>query len=148
MSSRPVQPVPASRDEAGHTPQKVSFARSFGRSQITSFTATLVDFGLLFSLVELLHVWYVAAVAVGALAGAITNFLLNRRWTFEATHDRAHQQVLRYAIVSGGSLVLNTAGTYFMTDYGNIPYGFSVAAVSLAVGFFFNFPLQRHFVFR
>jgi putative flippase GtrA len=130
------------------SPRRVAFVRSFGRSQLTSFAATAVDFGLLFGLVELLGVWYVVATAIGALAGAITNFLLNRRWTFEATHGGLHGQALRYAIVSLGSMAINTAGTYLVTEFGKIPYGISVIGVSLLVGFFFNFPLQRHFVFR
>ncbi len=147
MSTRSVQSAP---EDPARLPERtrVSFMRSFGRSQISSTVATAVDFGLLFGLVELLGVWYVAAVALGSLAGAVTNFWLNRRWSFEALHGRWHGQALRYALVSSGSLVLNTAGVYFMTDYGKIPYGYSVIAVSLGVGFFFNFPLQRHFVFR
>jgi putative flippase GtrA len=107
-----------------------------------------VDFGLLFSLTEILHVWYVVSTASGALAGAITNFLLNRNWSFEAKHDAAHHQAKRYALVSGGSLILNTAGVWAVTEYFHVHYGISVVVVSLLVGFFFNFPLQRGYVFR
>lgn len=127
--------------------------RSFKRSQITSATATALDFALVFGLTELAGFWYVASVAVGAGLGAIANFALNRAWAFrhhdpdfEWSHSTAHQ-ALRYGLVSAGSLILNTLGTWFVTETLVIPYGFSVIAVSLAVGFFFNFPLQRRFVF-
>jgi len=107
-----------------------------------------VDFGLLFSLTEVAHVWYVASTACGALAGAIANFLLNRHWSFEANEGAVNQQARRYALVSAGSLILNTFGVWGVTVLFKIHYAISVVAVALLVGFFFNFPLQRGYVFR
>lgn len=121
---------------------------AFSRSQLASAAATIVDFGLLFSLVELLRVWYVAATAIGSLAGAVTNFLLNRHWSFAATHGRWDRQAIRYAIVSFTSMVLNSMGVWFTTEFFKLHYGISVLIVSLLVGFFFNFPLHREFVFK
>src|SRR3954453_12485073 len=89
-----------------------TFLRRFTRSQISSAVATGVDFGLLFLLVEYFHVWYVLATALGALAGAITNFVVNRHWSFEAADAAWHPQAFRYVIVSAGSLALNTWGVY------------------------------------
>ena len=50
------------------------FWTSFGRAQISSVVATAVDFGTLFTCVELLGIWYVLGTAWGAALGAITNF--------------------------------------------------------------------------
>jgi putative flippase GtrA len=125
-----------------------TFAQSFSRSQITSAVATAADFGLLFSLTEIFHVWYVPAVALGALVGAVTNFFLNRHWSFAASQEVWQGQALRYSLVSAGSLLLNTAGTWFVTEYVHVHYSLSVITVSIAVGFFFNYPMQRHFVFK
>ena len=97
---------------------------------------------------EILHVWYVISTACGAFAGALANFLLNRYWSFEAHDGAMHLQVKRYAVVSTGSLILNTAGVWAITEYFKIHYAFSVVGVALLVGFFFNFPLQRGYVFR
>ncbi len=126
---------------------RTSFLGSFSRSQVSSFLATCVDFGLLFSLVEIVHVWYVLATASGALAGSITNFILGRLWSFEATHAQWHRQAYRYAWVSGGSLLLNSGGVYLMTGGLGVHYAVSVIVVSLVVGIAFNFPLQRYWVF-
>jgi putative flippase GtrA len=131
----------------GHR-KEPSFIRSFSRSQIASGVATAVDFGLIFGLTEIFKVWYVISVAIGAAAGALTNFLMNRHWSFEATHRAWHGQAVRYAVVSAGSLALNTAGTWAMTEFGHLHYGISVAIVSIAVGFLYNYPLQRWFVFK
>lgn len=125
-----------------------AFVRTFTRSQVTAASASLVDFGLLFFLTEVVGLWYVASVACGAAAGATTNFLLNRHWTFNAAHDRWHDQAFRYFAVSSGSLLLNTGGTWAVTEWGQLPYGFSVFIVSFVVGLSFNYPLQRYFVFK
>ncbi|MGZ3708144.1 MAG: GtrA family protein [Bdellovibrionota bacterium] len=125
-----------------------SWLDTFSRSQVTSFAATCSDWGLLFFLTEICHVWYVIATACGALTGAIVNFLLNRHWTFQATHRHWHGQALRYAITSAASLCLNTAGVWGLTEATHIHYSISVLSVSLVVGFFFNYPMQRFFVYR
>ena len=125
-----------------------SFLKSFSRSQVAAAAATALDYAVLFGLVELFHVWYVIATALGALTGAIANFIVNRHWSFEAHRGHLHGQAARYAIASGLSLILNTGGVYFLTDFGHLHYGLSVIFVSLAVGFFFNYPMHRYFVFK
>src|SRR5271156_2479783 len=97
-------------------PARPGFLVSFSRSQVAASLATFVDFGLVFGLVEIFHVWYVVATATGAFAGAVTNFLLNRHWSFRATNRGWEGQAFKYALVSGGSLALNTGGVYLSTD--------------------------------
>ena len=126
----------------------VPFWSSFSRAQLASVSATGVDFGFLLLLVEKGGVWYVAATAAGACLGAITNFLLNRHWSFKATSERVHGQALKYALVSGGSLLLNSGGVWAVTEGAGVSYVSSKIVTSLLVGLFFNFPLHRYFVFK
>ena len=121
---------------------------SFSRSQVSAAIATLADFVLLLALVELFHIWYVAATALGAGFGAAVNFLLNRYWSFQAHHRHWRAQALKYALVSGGSLTLNTLGVYAATDGLHLHYAVSVFAVSMAVAVAYNFPLHRYYVFH
>lgn len=125
-----------------------SFFASFSRSQLSAATATATDFALFFSLVEFFGVWYVAARAMGNSAGAITNFLMNRHWSFAATETAWHRQALRYAWVSVGSMLLNSGGAWFFTEVLRIHYAISVVIVSGLVGILFNFPMHRYYVFR
>lgn len=121
---------------------------SFGRAQISSLIATLVDLGTLFASVELFGLWYVAGTALGAFLGAVTNFLLGRHWSFEAAEKPVPGQALRYALVSGGSLLLNSAGVFAFTEGFGLKYGYSKAVVAILVGVLFNFPLHRRYVFK
>jgi putative flippase GtrA len=125
-----------------------SFLTSFKRSQVASFAATIADFGTLVCLVELAQVWYVAATAIGAFVGALTNFMFGRYWSFVAIQDGMHGQAFRYALVSAMSLVLNSGGVYLFTDFVGLKYIVSKTIVAILIGIFFNFPLHRHFVFR
>ena len=121
---------------------------SFTRAQVASVTATAVDFGILVALVELAGWWPTAAAAIGACAGAVTNFWMGRQWSFEATHDHPHRQAIRYTVVAAGSLLLNVGGVYLFNELLGVPYVAAKAGTALAVGIFFNFPLHRTYVFR
>ena len=132
----------------GAKSSKKSFAQMFGRSQLAAIAATIVDFGSLVLFVEMFKVWYVAAAAVAAFLGAITNFFINRHWSFEAAHHKIHHQGFKYALVSGGSLLLNSAGVYLFTDHLHLHYTLSKVITALVIGVFYNFPMHRYFVFR
>ena len=120
---------------------------SLKRSQIASLVATFVDFSSLIFLVEIGGVWYVTATAIGALLGAIANFMLGRHWSFTAEKDSVRGQAIRYAAVAAASLALNSSGVYFLTDYLEIHYALSRVITAFLVGILFNFPLHRRFVF-
>ena len=124
------------------------FLASFSRAQAASLAGSIVDFGFLFIATELLHVWYVISVAVGAFLGALTNFLINRHWTFDAAKGNLSIQAGRYCLVSTISLILNTGGVYLLTEYSHVHYAISVFVISIAVGFLFNYPMHRHYVYR
>jgi putative flippase GtrA len=125
-----------------------SFVKSFSRAQVSSFLATILDYGVLFLCAEVFHFWYVIATALGAFSGAVLNFMINRHWTFEAAHGHMNRQAKRYILVSAGSLLLNTGGVYLVTEFARVHYALSVVWVSLAVGFLFNYPLHRHYVYH
>jgi putative flippase GtrA len=62
-------------------------------------------------LLKVFGVWYLAASAIGFVAGAVNGFLLNRRWTFRGHVGDALTPV-RWAIVQGCGLALNEGLLY------------------------------------
>jgi putative flippase GtrA len=119
----------------------------FAKSAATSVFTTSLDFALLAGLVELAHVNYVLATFLGTVLGASTNFLINRRWAFQATAGHAGHQALRYLLVQVGSALLHTSGVYAMTHFAGVPYLGSKVVVAVAAYLVWNYPLLRCFVF-
>lgn len=122
--------------------------KRFSKAQVSALTATLVDFGTLVLLVEKLHFAYPLGVATGALAGAVTNFYLNRHWSFGAGASPIRGQAFRYFLVSAGSLVLNTLGVVLWTEVFKVHYVQSKVLTSILVAVLYNYPLHRDFVYR
>ena len=118
------------------------------RSQLVALLATAVDFAVMVALVEVLHVYYLAATALGAVSGGVTAFVGNRHYSFLATEGRVARQSLRYVLVWIGSISLNCVLVYAMTDGASLQYAWSKALTAIAVGACFNFPLHRWYVFR
>lgn len=124
-----------------------SLARTLGRHQLGSIGATAVDFGTLTLLVERFGLHPVSATALGALAGAVFNFTLARRWIFRDHNGSIGAQALRYALVSGASLGLNTLGEYLLSTRMGVHYLGARVVVAVAVSLLWNFPMHRRVVF-
>lgn len=122
--------------------------KTFSKAQIAALVATAVDFGTLTLWVEVFHEFYAYGVAIGAFMGAVTNFFLNRHWSFEASADPMARQAGKYVLVSAGSLVLNTIGVYLLTERFGLFYLYSKIAIAILIGVFYNYPLHHFFVYH
>jgi putative flippase GtrA len=83
---------------------------------IVGVSNTLITFAVYTILLKVFGVWYLAASAIGFIAGATNGFLLNRRWTFKEHVGDAFTPV-RWAIVQTCGLGLNLGLLYlFVTE--------------------------------
>lgn len=140
---------------------------TFLRSIVSSQAASWTDIGmsaLFFSLVFIgldNTLRTNLSVVVGALSGGIVNCCINYKFTFHANGQSVRAVIVKYALVWIGSLLLNMYGTLgvatllsrwqFLLDLGFKPDGIFVVArlfASLMVSWFWNFALQRSFVYR
>lgn len=120
----------------------------FVRANLSSTLASALDYAVVTGSV-LGGAHYLYAAAAGAVAGAIADFSLKRHWAFDrAAKGAVHHEGLRYLAVSGASLVLNLAVAYALVDGVGLPAVPGVIAASLVVGFVWNYPLHRWYVFR
>jgi putative flippase GtrA len=127
--------------------RRASTWRVLARHQVGAFVATVVDFAVMIACVSV-GLAPVSGTAIGAASGACTNFALGRHWIFPSgARGRAAHQAARYALVSGGSLALNTLGEYLVQGRGHVQYVLARVLVSLVVGLAWNFPLHRFWVF-
>lgn len=133
----------------------------FAKASVASQVASWTDMGLAFALFAWASLPAAGATALGAVAGGIVNCCINYRWTFRAQDCSIMNVAIKYAMVWTGSLLLNTYGTSFFTalfesstlldDWGvavNLRFAVARVGVSLLVSIFWNFMLQRYFVYR
>ncbi len=125
-----------------------SLSSLFFSAQVAAFIGTAVDFITVVLLTEFLEIWYVTSNVIGATFGAITNFLLGRYWVFSSTEKKIYHQAFRYFLVATGSMILNTLGVYFLTEYTSLHYILSKVIVAVLIAFTFNFFLQKNFVYK
>ncbi len=88
----------------------------------------------------------VAAVAIGAFAGAILNFSLNRYFLFKSS-NHLRVEIIKYGLVSAVSLGFNSGGMWLMTGYWSLNYILAKTIIALLVAILWNYPLHRYWVF-
>ena len=123
------------------------------KHQAGAAAATLFDFATMSLLVEASLLQPELATAVGALCGAVLNFMLGRSWIFVAQKDHGPgtifgEQVARYALVAGMSLAWNTVGVALLFRGLGLQYFLARVLVALVVSLSWNYPMHRWFVFR
>jgi len=90
-------------------PVVVQFIK-FGIVGVSNTLLTLVVYTVL---LKVFGVWYLAASAIGFVAGAINGFLLNRRWTFRE-HVGDSLTPVRWGIVQTCGLGIDEALLYVL----------------------------------
>ncbi len=132
---------------------------TFLRSSVSSQIASWIDMGSSITLVACgVSKWL--ATPVGAVLGGIVNCCINYKFTFQAKNCSVKAVALKYIMIWLGSVTLNTVGTsvlatvldrwHLLETIGFTSVGSYAAArliVSLLVSWFWNFLLQKNFVY-
>ena len=134
---------------------------TFLRSGFSSQSSGILDLLTGFALFAWLGLPVWLSSAIGAVAGGILNCILNYRFTFRATNCPWKAVIVKYVMVWCGSMLLNSGGTeglyyvlsrwHWLDLLGFKPDGYYAASrltVSILVSWFWNFLLQRYFVYR
>ena len=121
---------------------------TFVKAQAASFIASMADYFITISCVELAGFWYVVGSSIGTIVGGVTNFSLGRHWVFRGGEAERNIQLLRYAVVWMGYLLLTTFGVYLLTHFGGFNYIVSKVMVTLFMAIAYSYPLQKRYVFR
>ncbi len=124
----------------------------FGKAQVSAFLGSIVDYLLMISITEIFGLHYTISIAIGGIAGAYINFLLNRRWTFRSKdityHNSFLNQISKFLIVVITSILIKSSGTFYITSYFNIDYKISRILTDLLVSLLLNYNLQKRWVFK
>ncbi len=120
----------------------------FLRAQVSAFFGGIIDYLVMLYCVEFLHIHYIPAIAVGGLVGAVVNYTISRYWAFNSKNESIAKQFLKYAVVSIGSIILKSTGTFILTETTNLDYKLTRLVIDGIVAFGFNFTLQKFWVFK
>ncbi len=120
---------------------------SIARSIVVSIFTTALDFGTSIGLVELFGLDHELAVFIGTIVGFLANFLLNRYWAFEAHHGSGWWQFVRVLPVQAGSSGLRPLLVWALEKKVGIVYWVANLIAAAMVYVFWNYPMNRFFVF-
>jgi len=118
------------------------------RAAASSLLATAVD-ALVYQAVLFVAIGrYGFSAALAAMAGALTNFLVNRHWTFNATEQRWMWQCLRYAGVSLLTFACLRVMLWLLIEVGTVGIRIAWLPAKILAFILVSFPLQQLWVFR
>ena len=134
----------------------------FLRAQLSSQVATVTDFLVTVLLAGFFDFYYVYAVLAGAVYGGVVNCVINYKWTFKSTECKKTHVAMKFILVWLCSIWFNTWGTYLLTEsmgriswirdtfsyYFNDFFIIPKIIVALVVALFWNYNMQRVFVYR
>ena len=122
--------------------------RTFARAAASSLLATVVD-AIAYQLVLFVLIGrYGVSAAIAAVAGAVTNFLVNRHWAFTATGQKLSLQAFRYAIVSLMTFGCLRGLLWLLIEVGSVGMRLAWLPAKILAFALVSFPLQRLWVFR
>ena len=114
----------------------------FIRFGLVGFSGIFVDFGTTYLLKEKLKVHKYIANSCGFLLATVSNYLLNRYWTFQSTDPKAFEQFGKFFAIAIIGLIFNNLIIYILNDKLKINFYlskvFAIAAVSIW-NFFANY---------
>lgn len=130
-----------------------SFLRQFIKFSVVGASGSVVDFGTLVTLKELLAFNLYVANTISFTAAVCNNFLWNSLWTFRGAYTgRKRRRFLPFVLVSIMGLGLNQSILFIFHEYTGLEayqYGYLVAkAIATIVVMAWNFLANKFWTFR
>jgi len=124
----------------------------FAKAQTSAFVGGVCDYCIMVCLTEFTGIHYTLSIAIGCIMGAVINFMINKNWSFYTKNGyykfSNRQQIARFIFVAGSSILLKMGGTHLFTLLSGIDYKISRIITDICVSLFYNFVLQKFWVFK
>lgn len=122
--------------------------RTFLKAQLSAILATLVDWLITFTLGEFELLPELASGIIGAVAGGVFNFTVNRNWAFKSRNEKVVRQMGKYLLIWAGYLILFSLTYFMLTEYFEVDYRVAKILLSVILGITYNYLLHNYFVFK
>ena len=113
---------------------------------IVGVSGVVVDFGITWLLKEKAKLNQYVANSTGFLCAVVTNYILNRIWTFHSQDSAVGIQFAKFFVVAVIGLAMNNALIYFFNERQKLPFYFS-KAIATAIVMLWNFGANYLFTF-
>ena len=130
------------------TPTKNGFLQFF-RYVFVGGIATVVDFGLLFVLTDLVHIHHLISAIISFIAGLTTNFVLSKFLVFKANEARVtpFMEFVSYALIGIIGLGLTELILFLFTTLLTLHYMLSKIIATVIV-FLWNYVARKMIVYK
>eukprot|EP01133_Synstelium_polycarpum_P004880 gene4880-5669_t len=124
-------------------PERLLSLIKFG---ITGASGLVIDFSLTWFFKDVLHFNKFVANGIGFTAAVISNYFINKLWTFK-NKDKIGKQLAAFMLVSLIGLMLNSFFIYLFNNQLLLNFYLS-KAIAVVLVFFWNFSANYFFVFK
>ena len=120
----------------------------FFRYGFAGGVAFCVDFGLLYVLTDIFHIYYLISAAFSFIPGILVNYLLSVHWVFnKRVVKNIKAEFLFFTAIGLVGLGWNELFMWLFTDVVGFYYLIS-KLFSTALGYIWNFSAKKFFLFR
>jgi len=120
---------------------------AFIKFGLTGASGLVIDFALTWFFKDELHFNKFIANAIGFTTAVVSNYLINRNWTFKMAKSKAAPQFTAFVTVSLIGLLLNSSIIFLLNNMMGLNFYIS-KAIAIIVVFFWNFSANYFFVFK
>jgi len=116
---------------------------------IVGSSGILVDLGVLWFLVEYVHLWYIYGSCAGIICSVTSNFILNKFWTFgrkSLLFKQVFFEYIKYWSVSLVSIFIQLGMLFTLVEFAHIWY-ILAALIGIGCGFLINFVGNKFWTF-
>lgn len=114
---------------------------------VTGTLGLVIDFSLTWFIKEELFFNKFVANGIGFTVAVISNYFINKRWTFNNDKNKIAPQMMAFITVSSVGLLLNSTLLYVFNEMLSINFYLS-KAMAIVLVFFWNFTASSLFVFN
>jgi len=121
--------------------------KKFIKFGMVGVSGVAVDFGITWVFREILSIDQYVANSIGFMCAVVSNYLLNRRWTFRSKDPAVAAQFGKFLLVALVGLILNNTIIYLLHDCSTVPF-YSAKLLATGVVMLWNFAANNWFTFK